>query len=797
MFFSYLKMAFRNFKKQKGYSFINLSGLAIGMACCILILLFVQDELSFDKYHEKSDRIHRLVIDGVVGGSLSHFAYAPFAAPPAFAQDIPEVESYVRLLQIGRQQPIIYEDKSFEEQGVFLADETFFEIFTHEFIAGNPENVLDEPGSVVITEETARRLFKDEDPIGKTIKWAPLGGMHVKGVIKDVPRNSHFSFNYIISFKSLNEQQRPTLEQWLSISGWGYLLLQEGADPKAVQEKFAPIVEKNTGETARKYGIELTYLLQKMTDIHLKSNLQGEIGTNGNIIYVYVFSAIALFMLLIACINFMNLSTARSSNRAREVGLRKMFGAHRKKLINQFLAESTLLALVGLIIAVMLAWLAMPAFNNFSGKELSINYLSKGIMLAGMLVLIIFTGLLAGSYPAFFLSGFQPISVFRGILSKGSKSSILRKFLVVFQFSISVALIAGTGIVIDQIKYMKNKNLGFDKEQVMVALIQSAETRKNQESVKSELLQNPNINNVTFSSVVPGRGGELRLFLPEGSTGSETHTMRVFRCDYNYLETYGMELLDGRNFSKDFATDIKDAFIINETAARKFGWMEGAVEKKLTFVEVKEGKVIGVVKDFHFTSLQSEIEPLVIMLDEQQFAFVSLKINTQNVSETIDYVRDKWGTFEPDREFNYFFIDNEFAAQYASEERLSEILISFAVIAIFIACLGLFGLASFTAEQRTKEIGIRKILGASPNNIVFNLSKEFIRWVLAANIIAWPAAYYVMNNYWLTNFPYRTNPHLWTFVLAGAASVVIAIITVGFQVFRASIANPADSLRYE
>ncbi len=798
MLANYLKMAFRTIMKHKGYTLINLSGLAIGMACCLLILLFVQDELSYDTYHEKADRIHRLITDGEVAGSLSHFALAPFAAPPVFTQDIPEIESYVRILRLGRQQVVGYKEKTFEERGIFLADETFFQIFSHPFLAGDPGRALEEPGSVVITEETARRLFGDEDPIGKVLEFAPVKNIHVTGVIRDVPRNSHFRFNYMISFKSLTDQQMQGLNQWLSISGWAYLLLQEGADTASVQAKFADIVEKNTGEQARKFGLAVTYFLQRLTDIHLRSQLQGEIEANGNITYVYVFSAIALFILVIACINFMNLSTARSANRAREVGLRKVFGAYRNSLVGQFLSESVLLALTGVILAAALAALALPAFNTFSGKEMSAGALLKGVMPAGMLILIFFTGFFAGSYPALFLSGFQPVAIFRGTLARGSKGSLLRKALVVFQFSISVMLIVGTMIVLDQITYMKNKPLGFDKEQVMVALVQSPETAKNYRAVKAELMQNPNIRSVSFSAVVPTRGGELRLMIPEGRSESETFDMYIMRCDFDFLDTYRMELLAGRPFSEEFTTDAEEAYIINDIAARKFGWTaEEAIDKELAFAEGRPGKIVGVIKDFHFQSLQRAIDPLALMIDEQRLAFASMKINTLNVSETIAYVKDLWERLEQGREFDYFFIDEEFASLYASEQRLSDILSFFAALAIFIACLGLFGLASFTAEQRTKEIGIRKVLGASIRGIVFHLSHEFVRWVLAANLIAWPVAYYLMRNHWLANFPYRISPRIPSFLLAGLISILIALVTVSFQVIRAALANPVESLRYE
>ncbi len=798
MILNYLKTAWRNIRKQKGYSVINLSGLAIGMACCLLILLFVQDELSFDRHHENAERIYRVVIDAEVGGSLSQLALCPFAAPPVFAAEIPEVESYVRLVGIGRRQIIEYEEQSFEEEGIFLGDDTFFDIFTHTFLDGNPNNALEQPGSVVLTQDTAQRLFGDENAIGKTLTFAPVGDLHVTGIIQNVPRNSHFHFNYLISFNSLSEKQKAGLEQWLSVQGWAYLLLDERAEVQAVRDKIPEIVENHTGQQARKFGISMEFHIQKMTDIHLRSKIQGEIEPTGNIVYVYVFSAIALFILLIACINFMNLSTARSSNRAREVGLRKVFGAFRKNLVGQFLSESMLLSLASLLLAVGLASLALPLFNTFAGKEMTAGFLFQPPIMAGMMFLILFSGLMAGSYPAFFLSGFQPIAVFRGVLSKGAKSSALRKVLVVFQFTLSVALIIGTGIVLRQIDYMKNKDLGFDKENMLVVPVQTPQTARNHVGIKAELLQNTNITQATFSSGIPGRTGELRLMVPEGKTQSETFSMYVFRSDYDYIPAYGMRLVSGRNFSEDFSTDATEAYIVNEIAARRFGWdPDEAVGKELAFAEGRPGHIIGVLADFHYQPLNQEIEPMALMMEKQALAFVSMRVDPRNTSAAIEFVREKWTSLEPGREFDYFFLDDDLATRYASEDRLSDILSLFALLAIVIACLGLFGLASYTAEQRTREIGIRKVLGASINSVIVQLSKEFIKWVLVANIVAWPLTYWLMRNYWLSGFPYRTSPELWIFLAAGAASIVIALITVGFQVVRAATANPADSLRYE
>ena len=792
---NYIKMNLRNILTHKGYSFINILGLAIGMACCILILLFIQDELSYDTYHENADQIYRLVIEAEIGGSLDNFAVAPFAAPPTFNDELPEVISFTRLFNLNGQ--ITIDDRQFEEERIFFADTTFFEIFSHTFLRGDPETILDEPGAVVITEETAQRLFGNENPIGKTIQHNQIGELHIEGIVENVPENSHFHFNYIISMATIEGARRAFLNQWLSINGWGYLLLEKGTDPRVVEEKFVDIVENHTGQTARQYGISFVFFLQKLTDIHLRSHLQAEVEENNNIVYVYTFAAVAIFILIIACINFMNLSTARSASRAKEVGLRKVMGAAKKNLVYRFLSESLFLSVLALVIAIGIVWLTLPAFNNFADKQMTIMDLGNGAILSGILGLIVFTGILAGSYPAFILSAFQPISVLRGDLSSGSKRSSFRKVMVVSQFSISIVLIVCTFIVVNQVDYMKNKDLGFDKEQIVVVTMQTSAPQERFQTIREELLQHTDIFSASFSTGVPGRGGELRLFVPEGNDSTETHAMRLYRTDFDFVSTYGMEISQGRDFSFDLRTDSTQAFLINQTAANKLGWPDEAVGKDFEFVQVREGKIVGVVEDFHFASLTEEISPIVFMVAAQPGFLLSLKINPNNVDETIAFIEEKWGEFEPDRPLDYYFLDDDFSSRYNAEEKVSDIVGVFAILGIFVAALGLFGLVSFMAEQRTKELGIRKAMGASVSNLFVMVSREFAVLVVVSNVIAWPVAYYIMQYYWLQDFPYRISPAMMTFLLAGVLSLIVALLTTSFQSLKAARANPVDSLRYE
>ena len=797
---NYIKIAFRHFKKQKGYSFINIAGLAVGMACCILIFLWVYDELSFDRYHENADNICRITYAEEIGGAYDHYAIPPFVAAPTFAAELPEIIAYSRLWQ--RSGLITYENKKFDERGIFYVDPDFFKIFSHEFIAGDSDTALDAPGSIVLTEDTAKKIFTDENPLGETVNLNADGDLKVTGIVKNVPRNSHFRFNYLVSMNTIRGRRAEFLntefsDAWFVIQGWSYILLDERADAEAVEKKLAPIVEKHAGDMARKYGQKMFYFLQKLTDIHLKSHLQAEIEGNGDIRYVYVFSIVAAFILLIACINFMNLSTARSANRGMEVGIRKVFGAHKKRLISQFITESLGMSFCALFLALVIVELSLSVFNNLTGKEINETSLLNGVVGIALIGLAAFTGLAAGSYPAFYLSSFQPIETLRKKMRSGSQGRILRSSLVILQFTISIILIISTLIVIIQLRFMKDQKLGFKKEQVLAVRIKGGAIPQQSEAFKNELKKQASILEASYSNGIPGGTQTVLTLFQEGKPESVTHTFDFIFADYDFVKTYEIEIAKGRDFSREFGADKDGAFLINEIAVSKLGWGEETLGKRIGYSDEVMRPIVGILKDFHYKSLKKVIGPLAIFLLPEDHPFLSIKMDTNDISATLSSIEKTWKLFEKDRSFEYFFVDENFDALYHSEEQLSQIITFFACIAIFVASLGLFGLASYTAEQSTKEIGIRKVLGASVGSIVVRLSKNFLKWVLVANCISWPVTYFVMKNYWLSNFPFRIPISILTFISAGVMSVVIALLTVSSQSIKAALTNPAKTLKYE
>jgi putative ABC transport system permease protein len=792
---NYLKIALRNVKKHKGYSFINIAGLAVGMTCCILILLWVQDELSFDRYHKNADRIYRITYAEEIGDAFDHYAHSPFPAAPAFAAEVPGIRTYTRLWQ--RTGLIKHGENNFEERNIFYVDKDFFQIFSYELIEGDPATALEDPGSIVLTQKMAQKIFGTNNALGKTLNLNVDGDLKVTGIIKNVPRNSHFHFDYLVSINTPQGRRAEYLDYWLVIMGWSYVLLEEDADARIVEGKLAPVVEKHTGEDAQRYGSKMFYYLQPLTDIHLTSHLEGEIEGNGDILYVYVFSLIAVFILLIACINFMNLSTARSAKRGKEVGLRKILGAYKKRLVVQFLTESIGFAFVSMILAIYLVWFLIPAFNSLTGKEIAMASLLSSVAFFGLIVLVMITGIAAGSYPAFYLSSFQPIDTIRQKLQRRSGGSGLRNALVILQFAISIVLIISTLIVMKQLNFMKNQKLGFKKEQVLALYIRGQGVVQQFEAFKNELKKEPAILEASYSSGIPGKAETIVTTFLEGQPDNVTFTFDYIFADYDFLKTYEIDLFQGRDFSRDFSADKEGAFLINETAQSKLGWGEETLGKKIGYSREVMRPIVGIVKDFHYRSLKEVIGPLVVFLRPGQEPYLSIKMNTDDISQTLSHVEKTWKTFEKERNFEYFFVDESFDALYHSEEQLSRIIMFFAFIAILVACLGLFGLASYTAEQKTKEIGIRKVLGASVSSVVFQLSRNFIKWVLVANIIAWPLTYFVINNYWLSHFPFRISLSLLTFAAAGLMALCIALATVSFQSIKAALANPVDSIRYE
>jgi putative ABC transport system permease protein len=799
VFKNYLKIALRNLKKHRGYSFINIAGFAISMACCILIILYIYSELNYDRYHENADRIYRLGTNFDIGKMHAKAAVSNHPIGPALSRDYPEVLNAARIRPYRRRTLVEYKEKQFFEEKVFYADNSVFDVFSFPLIRGDRKSALATAYSLVITADAAKKYFVEDDPIGKTLRFNNDSDFTVTGIIKNVPQNSHFTFDMLCSFETIYQHNPAQREKWMGdFNNYTYLLLQENYDFRELEQKFPQLIDKHIGRILKLVGGKVEFFLQPLTSIHLYSDLEGEISGNSDIAFVYIFAAIALFILLIACINFINLSTARSAQRAKEVGMRKVLGSHRSQLIKQFLSESITYSFLAFLIALMLVQLALPLFRSLSGTTLSFKFDEIFWLVPYLIGFVFLIGLIAGSYPAFFLSAFRPVRVLKGRSKAGAANSRFRSVLVVLQFAISIILIVGTGVITNQLHFMKEKRLGFNKEHVVVLPIREGSIVQSIESIKEELRSHSGVVSVAASSAVPGHGASRHnAFLPEGFELDESQMIGAISIDHNFIPTLDMEVIAGRNFSPEFVADNKKSALINEAAAREFGWDDpiGKTVTELTGNGITK-TVIGVVKDFHVESLRKKIGPLYIENEPSAFGCISIRIRPRNVSGTMEFLRKKWKEFDSSGTFDYAFLDESFDSQYRAEERLSTIFSYFTLFAIFIACLGLFGLASFTAEQRTKEIGIRKVLGASVYDIVILLSKEFTKWVLLANIIAWPVAYYAMNK-WLQDFAYRINTGIWIFIIAGALAVTVALLTVSYQAIKSALSNPVETLRYE
>ena len=809
MFKNYFKVALRNLWKNKTYSFINILGLAIGLCCFLLIAMYVFDELTYDRYNKNADRIYRISSDIKFGGGNLHIVQTSDMMGQVLKKDYPEVEEYTRIYSNTGSKLIKKGNEYIKEFNVPHVDSTFFTVFTLPAIEGDTKTALDEPNTVVLTESTAQKYFGTTHIIGKTIETNDKGSTlyKVTAVVKDVPKNSHFNFDFFFSMKNV-EYQWGT---FTSHNFHTYLLLKPGADYKALENKFGQFIEKyvvpeakqymqiNSIEDFKKAGNSIEYSLMPLTKLHLYSDRSYELGTPGNIQYVYIFSAVALFILLIACINFMNLTTARSANRAKEVGIRKVLGTERKKLMTQFLTESSLMAWLSLILGVIAAYFVLPLFNTVANKSMSLDVLFSPLVLPILIALPFIVGLLAGSYPAFYLSSFRPIEVLKGKLKSGSKHGGLRSLLVVFQFTTSIILIIGTIVIYKQLHYIQTKNLGFNKEQVLVVNDAYA-LKKNIEPFKNEILQMPGVVNGTLSSFLPVSNSSRNdnSYSKEAVMDSKNGiNMQTWTIDDSYLNTMGMTLSKGRNFSKEFGTDSM-ATIINETTEKFLGYADPIGKKLYTFSNPTQPvayTIIGVVKNFNYESLRQTVGPLTFLYGKST-GFASFKVRSENIPSLIKSIEVKWKSMAPGIPFSYRFMDESFSRMYLSEQRVGKIAMIFSILAILIACLGLFGLATFIAEQRTKEIGIRKVLGASVNGIVQLLSKDFVRLVLIAFVIAAPFAWWAMNK-WLQDFAYRVDVSWWIFLLSAGIALFIALATVSFQAIKAALTNPVKNLRTE
>ncbi|MFC1725378.1 ABC transporter permease [candidate division KSB1 bacterium] len=792
MFRNYLKTAFRNAKRQKAYSFINISGLAIGMACSILIFLYIQFEMSYDSYHEKADRTYLLNIEGNWGGNdfISLFSAAPTAE--TMKNEFPEIENTARL-RPKEKTPIAYKNNSFYETGIYYADETVFDIFSYRFISGDTKTALKDPYSVVITKTIAEKYFGNENPLGKTFKFNAKDNYIITGIIEDISPNTLFKFDMLCSLKTLYKENFMGINQWLSHNFLTYLLLDDKCEPGELEKKFPAFVEKHVSRDLQDHGASLKYFLQNIKDIRMHTSAKP--GQPTGIMIIYIFSAVAILVLIIACINFMNLATAIYITRAREVGVRKVFGANRKNIVRQFLAESFLYSFIALILAMIIVQFLIPFINSASGAELSFKYLNMSLLILVLTGIALFVGLAAGSYPSFYLAAFEPVRILKGSITSGKSRFRLRNTLVIFQFTISIILIIGTGIISKQLNLLKTRDLGFNKENIVVIPFSGNEIRQSLETIKKELKKNPGVINVAAASVIPGEGAPINSKRPEGLQENESKLMAELHVDHDYIPALDVKIIEGRNFSPEFASDISESVIINETAAEEFGW-ENPLGK--TINETKT--VIGVVKDFHVFPLYMPLRPMYIRYSSNEafydYKYVMVRISPQNINSTISYINKTFKEIDPQRPFDYFFLDESLNARYKIPDSILQLTTFFTVFTILIASLGLFGLASFTAENRTKEIGIRKIIGASASGIVMMLSKQLLKNIIFANIIAWPIAYWLFYNM-LQTMTYRTEISIWTFILSAAVILVIGFFAVSYQSVKASLSNPVDSLRAE
>jgi putative ABC transport system permease protein len=809
MLTNYLKIAWRNLRKHKIFSLVNIAGLSIGLSSFLLITLYVLDETGYDHYTRNADRVYRINSDLRFGGSDLHIPVTSDMMGQLLKKDYPQVEQYTRIYVSNGNKLIKKGNSYINEKLVAHVDSTFFDIFTLPSIEGNTSTALNEPSTVVLSETAAQKYFGTVHALGKTIETNDKGSTlyKVTAVIKDIPKESHFQFDFMFSMKNVDYQWG----QLTSHNFHTYLRLTKGTDPTAFEKKFEEYTVKyvlpyaqqfikvSSMDEFRKAGNRLDYSLIPISKIHLYSDRTFEITPSGNIQYVYIFSAIALFILLIACVNFMNLTTARSANRAREVGIRKVLGTEKKDLIAQFLIESVLMVGCALIIALLLTWLVLPLFNNLANKTIAIKNLLSPSLIIGLLLLPVIVGIIAGSYPAFFLSSFRPIEVLKGKLKLGSRSGGLRSVLVVFQFTTSIILIVGTIVIYRQLNYIQSKDLGFNKNQVLI-INDAYALKDNIDAFKQNVLQMSGVTSATISSFLPvssSSRSDNTYFKDPVMDSKSGLDMQAWHIDYDYIPTMGMQIIKGRNFSKEFGSDSA-AIIINESTV-KILQFDNPIGKKIYTTDDNNKPifytVIGVVKNFNYESLRENVGPLSFFLGKRP-GLISFRINTGQVMNLEKQIENKWKAMAPGMPFSYRFLDQSFDEMYRSEQRVGTVAMVFAVIAILIACLGLFGLATFIAEQRTKEISIRKVLGASVQGIIRLLSKDFVRLVLISVFIATPFAWWIMNK-WLNDFAYRTNISWWIFAAAGFVAIFIALATVSFQAIRAAIANPAKNLRTE
>lgn len=802
---NYLKIVFRNLRNNKIHSVINILGLSLGIAASVLIVVFVADELSYDKFHPQSENLYRVDFTGKLNGNEFNMAMTGAPVGPALPEEVPEVESALRV-GLWESIPIQYEDLTFTEGDILVAESNFFDFFGFELLQGDPSTVLDGPNKIVITEDNARKYFGDEDPIGKVLlRGSDKTATEITGVIRNAPSNSHLTYDMVLSGDSWEYLKN---ESWSSNNLYTYFRTYPEVDMSNVQASLDGFIEKYFGPEIEQYlgfsmdelraqGNNVGYGFMPVEDIHLHSELSEEPTTPGNIQYLYIFGAISIFIILIACINFMNLATAKSANRAKEVGVRKTIGASRIPLIGQFLAESMIYSFLSGIVALFLILVALQPFNALSGKNLSWYVFLDPVLLLGFFAFLFFVGLLAGSYPAFYLTSFSPSEVLKGKVRKGAKRSGFRNGLVVFQFFVSISLIISSLVVYKQLTYMQEVNLGFDKENV-INLLHTRSLGNNAEAFKQELMANTGFRAASYANNLPPGIDWTSVYRAVDTEQDYLFTMNW--VDFDHLEAMGYEMIEGRFFSKDFPSD-SSALVVNESAFKQIGWTELDGTQKISGFfngdDNEEKEVIGVIKDFNYDNLKLKIEPLIMGVAPENYQEMAIRLNPGGISDRIELIEELWGKYANGAAFEYSFVDSNFDSLYRSEKNMGNIILVFTVLAISIACLGLFGLAAFTTEQRAKEISIRKALGASLSQLVVLLSKDFTALVLVAFLIAGPLAYYMMETYWLQNFAFRTSIGWVLIAGSGLLSILIAWLTVSYQSFKTADSNPVDHLKSE
>lgn len=795
MFTNYLKVMVRNIKRQKMYALINVVALASGIACSIFMLFWIQDGTSYDKYHKNVDELYRVISVQMTPAEVKHLSTAPNPIGPVLKEQYPEVVNFARYCGGSLTWSVQYGTKRFRNDKLGSADPSLFEMFTFPFIKGDPETAFSDPKSIVLTESMAKKYFDNDDPMGKVIRVSS-GHFKITGIIKDVPKKSHLQFDYLFPIENMKKMWGEDMKNWERMRFYTYVQLAPGSSLQAVNQKISGIVKKQHPES----NIGRVFLMP-IKDVHLHSNFDWDPYNmnKGNINHIYLFSLAAICVLLIACINFTNLATARSTVRAREVGLRKTMGGHKWDLIKQFLGESIVFAFIALIVALILVYLFFPTFKSLSGLDLTLGSSFTIPVILGLLVITILTGFASGSYPAFYLSSFQPVTVLKGASNVNRhRKAYLRKILVVVQFAITITFIISSAVIFSQRQYIRNKDLGFDKNNVL-SFFGMRGFVSHPEGAKNALKQNPNVLSVTKGFRPVGATQGTTALDWEGRNPDEKIMLYPIFADYDYLETYKVKLVEGRFFSRDFTSDVNN-YVLNKAAVKAMG-LKSPVGKRFAYRGMlpnaePEGIIIGVVEDFHQESLHNPIKPAVFKF-YTGVGSVSVRIRPENVAETIAFLKEKYekiaGTHMP---FSYEFIDSAINDFYKEEDRISTILRYITFLTIFIACLGLLGLISFLTVKRSKEVGIRKVMGASVTNVTLILSKDLLPWVLLANIISWPVAWYVMTE-WLRNFTYRITIGWWIFPLASLLALVIAFFTISFQTIKAARANPADTLRYE